>query len=88
MWRGRRVTHPLTAQARSLSALNGVLELGDTCWRLGLAQHQPQDQEAGRASSTHDSGYPAGKSGLAFHRAARCSPVGTVRPPVSQPVLP
>ena len=29
------------------------LELGDTCWRRGLAQHQLQDQEADRASSTH-----------------------------------
>ena len=56
MGRGRRVTHPLTTQARALSAPYWVLEPGDTCWRWGLAQHQLQDQEAGRAPSTHDSG--------------------------------
>ena len=50
------MTPPLTTQARSLSAQNWVLELGDTSWCWGLAQHQLQDQEAGRASSTHDSG--------------------------------
>ena len=54
MGRGKRVTHPLTTQARSLSAQYWVLELGDTGWRWGLAQHQLQYQEAGRASSTHD----------------------------------
>jgi len=33
MGRGKRVTHPLTTQARSLSAQYWVLEPGDMCGR-------------------------------------------------------
>ena len=33
MGRGKRVTHPLTSQARSLSARYWMLEPGDMFWR-------------------------------------------------------
>ena len=33
-----------------------LLELGDTCWRWGFGSAPAPGQEAGRASSTHDSG--------------------------------
>jgi len=41
---GKGATHPLTTQARSLSAQNRVLELGETCWRWGLASSRTRKQ--------------------------------------------
>ena len=69
MGRGRRVTHPLTTQARAPSAQYWVLELSDACWRRGWGQHQLQDQEAGRPALTTQAGWLS--PGSAAERSSR-----------------
>ena len=55
---GKRATHLLAIQARSLSAQYRVLELGDTCWRWGFGS-APAPGPGSRSSIQHSRLRPA-----------------------------